>query len=848
VDGQRKALIVANDEYEHEGLRHLLAPAADAQALARVLGDSQIGDFDVRVVRNEPAHVIQAQIEELFADTRPDDVLLLHFSCHGLKSESGELFFAARNTRPNRLASTAIAADFVQRCMRASRSRSIVLLLDCCYGGAFGQGVTVRAAEDVNVLDSFPGGRLGGGRGRAVITASSSMEYAFEGDQLADDHSQRPSVFTSALVEGLATGDADRDEDGWVSLNELYDYIFDRVREQTPHQTPSRDIEMQGELYLARSRRRRIHPLPIPADLHAAMTDTNMFTRIGAVSELRTRLTSDNLPAAAGAHDALAEIVRADIQYVAEAAATALRAAAIQPAEHELHFGQVAKDSSPAHHTVHLLGPPLARACTFEVSANWIRVEETSEGFVVSVDTSTAGALRGVITFKGPTGEAMIPIDVEVIPRPPQPPPPSTKPSPPTGEPSDRPVPASTPARTPQPDGSPAQPATRPTPDSPSPAPAQTGTVTPGGPSPAEVDASPGEHRSVPVVREPETAPAPTSPRRAAGVVGAASVAILVLALAVVIWPRGRDSPAPQQSPTQTPSSTLAPGIWRPRADLGVELEAAGTAIYHGSLWVIGGLSHGEASNVVRIYDPKDDTWRDGPTLPVALDHAPAATDGDHLYVVGGLTGAGQPRPARSEVYRLDGPDDRTWATATPLPEPRAAGAVAWDGSRLVFAGGQGSDEQDHSEVWAFDDEKWAPIGRLQQPREHLAAATDGKGTVWFLAGLDRSLRQLTDAVDAVHGQRVERVTSFPIPKVRKAGAVWLPELGICLLGGQTRSASGPLTDRVQCQRKTPPLPNLPSPRAAFGAAVLDGAIYMVAGRDQSGSALSRTDALQVYR
>ena len=92
-------------------------------------------------------------------------MLLLHFSCHGLKSESGELFFAARNTRPNRLGSTAVSADFVQRCMRASRSRSIVLLLDCCYGGAFAEGVAVRAAGDVNVLDSFPA------RGWAVVAA-----------------------------------------------------------------------------------------------------------------------------------------------------------------------------------------------------------------------------------------------------------------------------------------------------------------------------------------------------------------------------------------------------------------------------------------------------------------------------------------------------------------------------------------------------------------------------------------------------------------------------------------------------------------------------------------------------
>jgi hypothetical protein len=67
MSGQRKALIVASDQYEQEGLRNLVAPAADAAALAAVLGDPQIGDFDVQVVRNEPSHVVQAQIEDLLS-------------------------------------------------------------------------------------------------------------------------------------------------------------------------------------------------------------------------------------------------------------------------------------------------------------------------------------------------------------------------------------------------------------------------------------------------------------------------------------------------------------------------------------------------------------------------------------------------------------------------------------------------------------------------------------------------------------------------------------------------------------------------------------------------------------
>jgi Caspase domain len=501
VTGQRKALIVASDEYEQEGLRHLLAPAADAEALGRVLGDPQIGGFAVQVVRNEPAHLIQAQIEDLLSESRPEDVLLLHFSCHGLKSESGELFFAACNTRPSRLGSTAIPADFVQRCMRASRSRSIVLLLDCCYGGAFARGVTVRAGGDVNVLEAFPGGKLGGGRGRAVITASSAMEYAFEADRLAGDHSLRPSVFTGALVEGLATGDADRDEDGWVSLNELYDYVFDKVREQNPHQTPGRDVEMQGELYLARSRRRRIRAAPIPPDLDAARADPNMFARLGAVTELRSRLGGDDLPTAAGALAVLTEMARTDIQFVADAAQAALREAAVHPAETELHFGRLVQGSPPPHRTVRLPGPPIARACTPEASHQWIRVNETAGGFDVSIDTAQAGTLRGTLNFRGPTGEALVTIDADVFP-----PPPQTHP-PPTGEPADDAMPGSAPppphvaeapaAATPPAHPLPASPAASPT------SPPQPGNVATGGTSES---ASP--------VPGPSTTPEVSSPRR----------------------------------------------------------------------------------------------------------------------------------------------------------------------------------------------------------------------------------------------------------------------------------------------------------------------------------------------
>jgi caspase domain-containing protein len=319
MDGARSALIIATDEYTDPGLRQLRAPAIDARALAAVLRDPVIGDFDVRTLLNEPAHEVNLAVEEFFADRRPDDLLLVHFSCHGIKDEDGELYFAAENTRLRRLGATAVAADFVNRRMGRSRSRRIVLLLDCCYAGAFERGMTARAGAGVGIETQF------GGRGRAVITASSAMEYAFEGDELTDTQDLQPSVFTSALVNGLQTGDADRDQDGMVALDELYDYVYEKVRTTTPNQTPGKwTFGVQGDLHIARRARPVTTPAPLPHQLQDAIDSPFAGVRAAAVQELVRLLNGRHAGQALGARQVLERLTHDDSRAVATAAAAAL--------------------------------------------------------------------------------------------------------------------------------------------------------------------------------------------------------------------------------------------------------------------------------------------------------------------------------------------------------------------------------------------------------------------------------------------------------------------------------------------------------------------------------------------
>ncbi|WP_405549525.1 caspase domain-containing protein [Streptomyces microflavus] len=240
----RYALLVATTEFTSGGLKRLRSPARDIAELGAVLKDPSIGDFEVSQALNQDHHDTMRIIESFFQGRKREDLLLLHISSHGLKADHGDLFFAARNTDRNLPESTAIPATFIHSQMDRCRARSQVLLLDCCYSGAFLQGA--KGDPTVHIKDQLIG------HGRAILTATNRTEYAWEGENL-NELEPAPSHFTGAIVEGLRTGDADRDRDGRVSVQELYDYVYDHVRASTQLQSPQQWSSMQHTVIVARS-------------------------------------------------------------------------------------------------------------------------------------------------------------------------------------------------------------------------------------------------------------------------------------------------------------------------------------------------------------------------------------------------------------------------------------------------------------------------------------------------------------------------------------------------------------------------------------------------------------------
>ena len=323
----RFALIVASGAYSDPKLSRLRTPTTDAESLARVLRDPEIGDFEVDLAVDEPESALRRRIAAFFSERSRDDLLLLHFSCHGLKDDSGHLYFAATDTEVAQLDATAVSAEFVSRQMTRSRSRKVITLLDCCYSGAIARGLTFRGGDRVDLDDHL------GGSGRVILTASSAMEYAFEGEELTG--TGNPSVFTTAVVKGLETGEADRDQDHRISVEELYDYVCEQVREVTPDQSPNMLSHLEGELYLARSSYvAPVEAAQLPPELRAAIDSPLAGVREGVVSELARLLAGHDPAVAAAARDALGHLAADDSRRVGAAAAAALAAGGAAPAVH----------------------------------------------------------------------------------------------------------------------------------------------------------------------------------------------------------------------------------------------------------------------------------------------------------------------------------------------------------------------------------------------------------------------------------------------------------------------------------------------------------------------------------
>ena len=233
----RHAVLIGCDNYKNSAdFPTLRCAPNDVDALIDVLKDSEVGNFAriTKFTAGEDHTTVLTHIEDLLMNkVKSNDTVLIYFSGHAAVDRLDNLHLAVHPTDKRTLASTSIPMSRIISFVGSSRCQDAVVVLDCCYSGA------ARNAFQL------PTGWTG--RGFSIVTSSTDVEEskAKEGEVT--------SIFTKFLLEGLASGHADLDSNGVITVDEAYQYTHGCVR-ATGLQTPMHLSIRQGSIELAKNK------------------------------------------------------------------------------------------------------------------------------------------------------------------------------------------------------------------------------------------------------------------------------------------------------------------------------------------------------------------------------------------------------------------------------------------------------------------------------------------------------------------------------------------------------------------------------------------------------------------
>lgn len=221
----RRALIIVNSEYAYDWKYPQLSGSfVNGQAIQAAL--SQYCGFaveDCPIIYDGTVAEIRRAIQNLYAPTDQGDLTLLYYSgfCD-FSTDSADVYLTAHDTH-NDLASTAISAYSIRKKISASDASQHIIVLDCRYSSSSyiqNPGAYLAAFVPLDSPD------------HSIRIMASLLPY-HPGGLAAGT-----LTFTSALANGITTGEASPYSNGQIGFGDWYNYARSQMANNTPQPLP----------------------------------------------------------------------------------------------------------------------------------------------------------------------------------------------------------------------------------------------------------------------------------------------------------------------------------------------------------------------------------------------------------------------------------------------------------------------------------------------------------------------------------------------------------------------------------------------------------------------------------
>jgi uncharacterized caspase-like protein len=170
-----------------------------------------------------------------------EDLLLIFYSGHGFTDPTAETYWLTYDTIERRIQSTAFSNLILASKIARIKAKTVVFLIDACYSsGMVNMSTAVHGLErDLRTAKDY-----------VIITSSQANQVSLESPQL------KHGLFTHFLVKGLS-GEADRNGDGTVNIDELWNYINLRIpryaKNMGKEQDPGRVFSTGRSIFISKN-------------------------------------------------------------------------------------------------------------------------------------------------------------------------------------------------------------------------------------------------------------------------------------------------------------------------------------------------------------------------------------------------------------------------------------------------------------------------------------------------------------------------------------------------------------------------------------------------------------------
>lgn len=298
-----------------------------------------------------------------------------------------------------------------------------------------------------------------------------------------------------------------------------------------------------------------------------------------------------------------------------------------------------------------------------------------------------------------------------------------------------------------------------------------------------------------------------------------------------------------------TPAAAHAQGHWESAARLDVARAGLAVAVLDGYLYAAGGAGLTAPRAEFEVFDPELNRWMPETALPRGLERFGMAAINNRIYAAGGYAN-GELGVEPTALMWSWSPEGRIWQSEAAMPGAKADfSMLAYDG--LLYA--IGGTREDNS-IYVFDPEarSWDTIGIPDDVTRRGAAIAAIDGRIYVIGG---SLRgELSAQVDIYDLAENAWSRGPDLPGASTGVAAVVHNARIHVLGGTGVEGDQRLTLRRHASWRPGDTEwraeaDLPTPRTAADAAVLNGGIYLIGGGSGGGffAPFTAMDATDVF-